>query len=258
MAEAAGIHSTNAASARNGSMALPRWGALIGGGSLALLGLSRRSKSGLALAAGGGLLAYMGARTAVTPAQLVAKSSVLLNTSAQEAYRFWRNFENLPRFMRHLDSVTVTGDRRSRWLAAGPMGRRIEWEAEIVAERENELISWRSLEGSDIQVDGFVEFRPATGKRGTIISSTIIYSPPAGRVGHAFAKLLGKDPSFLMKNDLRRYKALVETGEIPTVEGQTHGPRSRTVGVLRLFNPDESRHGDVNIGEYVEAKRRLA
>jgi uncharacterized membrane protein len=255
---AVGIHPTNAASARNGSIAVPRWGALIGGGALALLGLSRRSRSGLALAAGGGLLAYMGARAAATPAQAVARSSVLVNCSPQEAFQFWRNFENLPLFMRHIDSVTIIDNRRSRWIAAGPLGKPIEWEAEIVAERADELISWRSLADSDIQVDGFVEFRPATGKRGTVISANIIYSPPAGRVGHTIAKLLGKDPSFLMKNDLRRLKALIEAGEIPTVEGQPHGPRSKVIGVVRMLSPDESMRGQVRLGEFAEAKRRLA
>jgi uncharacterized membrane protein len=252
------ILSTNAAGARNGSMSVPRWGALIGGGALALLGLTRRSKSGLVLAAGGGLLAYLATKTSSVPEQLVARSSVLLNCSPQEAFQFWRNFENLPLFMRHLDSVSILGDRRSRWVAAGPLGRGIEWEAEIVAERENELISWRSLDDSEIQVDGFVEFRSATGKRGTVVSANIIYSPPAGRLGNTLAKLLGKDPSFLMKNDLRRFKALMEAGEIPTIEGQPHGPRSMTTGLARLINPDESIRGEVNLGEVFEAKRRLA
>jgi uncharacterized membrane protein len=239
-------------------MSAPRWGALIGGGALALLGLSRRSKAGLALAAGGGLLAYIGARPSRAPSQLVANSSVLLNCTPEEAFRFWRDFENLPLFMRHIDSVTILSDRRSRWVAAGPLGQPIEWQAEIVAERENELISWRSLDDSQIQVDGFVEFRPATGRRGTVVAASIIYSPPGGRLGSRVAKLLGKDPSFLMKNDLRRLKALIETGEIPTTAGQPHGPRSKAVAVARLINPDESIRGKVNLGELTEAQRRLA
>lgn len=259
MAEAVRIRSRNAARTRSRLPAeAPRWAALAAGSALAIIGLTRRSKAGFALAAGGGLLAIAGSRLNTSPSQLVASSTMQLNCSPQQAFDFWRNLENLPSFMHHLDSVSILGDRRSRWVAIGPMGSRIHWDAEIVTERPGELISWRSLPGSDIDVDGYVEFREAPGHRGTFISANVIYSPPAGKVSRALARLMGKDPSFLMRQDLRRFKALIEAGEIPTVEGQSHGPRSRFVAAARALNPDEPIRRDANIREVLEAKRRLA
>lgn len=254
MADAQGIHATRVQRLRSPiGVAV-----LIGGGAIALAGLTRRSKAGLALAAGGGVLAFAGAKAASRPAHLIASSTIQLNCSPNEAYQFWRNFENLPLFMRHLQSVSVIGGRRTRWIAAGPLGSQIRWDAEIVAERENELISWRSLPGSDVDVDGYVEFRKATGNRGTFVSANIIYSPPAGRFGAALAKLLGKHPGFLMRQDLRRFKALIEAGEIPTIEGQPHGPRSRIAGAARVLDPDQSIRRESRLADVLEAKRRTA
>ncbi len=259
MNQTASIHAENATLARKpSSSALPRWTALIGGSALAVLGLTRRSKSGLAIAAAGGALAYFGSRAAAGPKELVARSSILLNCSPQKAFQFWRNLENLPRFMRHLESVSAIGDRRSRWIAIGPLGKRLRWDAEIVAERPGELISWRSLEGSDLMLDGFVEFQAAPGDRGAIVFATIIYTPPGGQLGRAAAKMLGKDPSFLMRQDLRRFKALVETGEIPTTKGQTHGPRSRIAAAARLANPDQPFPRNAKLRDAIEAQRRIS
>jgi len=259
MAEAVRIHSGSATRSRSRFPAeAPRWSAVAAGSALALFGLSRRSKAGLALAAGGGLLAFAGSRLNASPTQLVASSTMQVNCSPQQAFEFWRNFENLPLFMHHLDSVSILGDRRSRWVAPGPLGSRIRWDAEIVVERPGELISWRSLPGSDIDVDGYVEFRQAPGKRGTFVSANIIYSPPAGKFGGAIARLLGKDPAFLMRQDLRRFKALIEAGEIPTVEGQSHGPRSRVVAAARTLDPDQAIRRDAGLREVLHAKRRLA
>jgi uncharacterized membrane protein len=258
MAEALSIHSATAAARRSrAGVSIPGWSAIVGGGALAVLGLTRHSKAGLALAVGGGVLAYAGVRAATRSGQLVASSTMQINCTPEEAYRFWRNFENLPLFMRHLDSVSILGNRRSRWIAAGPLGSQIQWDAEIVAERENELISWRSLPGSDVDVDGYVEFRKAPGNRGTFVSAHVIYTPPAGRIGGTVARLLGKDPGFLMRQDLRRLKALIEAGEVPTVEGQPHGPRSGVVAIGRMLSPDQPIRRK-RLGEQLEAKRRLA
>ncbi len=220
-------------------MKIGKWCAIVSGGALAVLGISRRSKAGAALAAAGGALAYAGSRVSPAPGQLTAHSSVLLNCSREEAYQFWRDFENLPRFMRHLHSVSKIADQRYRWVALAPMGAQISWDAEIVAERPGELISWRSLPGSDMDVDGTVEFRNASDERGTIVDAVVIYRPPAGSIGKSVAKAFGKYPGFIMRQDLRRFKALVETGEIPTIEGQAHGPRSRKVAAFRFINPDQ-------------------
>ena len=257
MSEAASIRIGNAQRGLNRYDAL-RWGALVGGGALAVLGLTRRSKAGFATAAAGGLVAYAGSRVNAQPREIIARSSVLVNCSPREAYQFWRDFENLPQFMRHLESVNVLDGNRSRWTAIGPVGTHISWYAEIVTDRQNELIAWRSLADSEIEVDGIVKFTAAPGKRGTMISPIIVYTPPAGRLGHALARILGKDPGFLMRQDLRRLKALIEAGEIPTTEGQSHGPRSAVAAAARLLNPDEPLRGSSQIRDIVESKRRVS
>lgn len=235
-----------------------RWGALIGGGALAVYGLTRRSTLGTALAAGGGALAYYGAKANVAQRESLARSSMLLNCSPEEAYRFWRNFENLPLFMFHLESVTIQNPRQSKWVAMGPLGKRVSWSAEIVEERENELISWRSLPGSEVDVMGRVEFRPAHGNRGTLLSVAFIYRPPAGEIGRIVAKILGKDPSFMVRQDLRRMKALIETGEIPTTEGQPHGRRDVMTAVARVVDPDRPIRPEAEFKEVLSAKRRVS
>src|SRR5581483_10142959 len=135
-----GMQRTNGAGNSTRWITVGKWSAIAGGSALAILGLTRRSKSGVALAAAGGALALLGSRANTVPGQLTAHSSVLLNCSREEAFRFWHDFENLPAFMRHLHSVTRTGDKRYRWTALAPLGARITWDAEIIAERENEMI----------------------------------------------------------------------------------------------------------------------
>jgi uncharacterized membrane protein len=149
--------------------------------------------------------------------------AVTINRSQEELYRSWRDFQNLPRFMKHLESVQPTGGRRSHWVAKAPGGRTVEWDAEITEDRPNELIAWRSLEGADVDSVGHVRFERAPGGRGTIVNVEMRYSPPAGRVGATLAKLLGKSPEWQIKDDLRRFKQIMEVGEIITTEGQPAG-----------------------------------
>lgn len=252
--------STYGEQARSGhrQQTFQRWSALLGGSALALLGLTRRSKSGVALAIAGGTLAYAGARTDRSPRLLVAQSSMLLNTSAQDAYRFWHNFENLALFMPHLESVSVNGNGRSTWTALGPLNTRIVWDAEITSERENELIEWRSLPGSSVDVDGLVRFRPAPANRGVILEARIRYRSRTAAVARALSSLFTRYPSFVLRQDLRRFKALIETGEIPTTEGQSHGPRSALVGALRLADPSRPRARKATMKETLSAARRIA
>jgi len=235
-----------------------RWSALITGGALALLGLSRRSRSGVAVAAAGGLLSYAGAKVGTRQRELIARSGIVLNCTPEKAYQFWNKFENLPLFMRHLESVTLMDQTRSRWIAIGPLGKRVTWDAEIAFDRKDDMIAWRSLPDSEIYVDGIVKFRNAPANRGTLITVVVIYQPPAGAIGNALSKLLGKDPSFMMRQDLRRLKALIETGEIPTVEGQSHGPRSGVAAAARVINPDDPIKGDYKLTEVLEARRRAS
>ena len=142
-----------------------------------------------------------------------------INRPLEEVYQFWRNFENFPRFMRHLESVQVIDDRRSRWRAKAPAGMSVEWEAEIVQERDNEWIAWRSLEGSQVENSGSVSFQRAPGARGTEVRVQLQYNPPAGALGRGLAWLFGEEPAQQIKEDLHRFKQLMETGEIPLSEG---------------------------------------
>jgi uncharacterized membrane protein len=138
--------------------------------------------------------------------------SIVLNRPRGEVYRFWRQLENLPRFMDHLEAVTVLDERRSHWTAKGPAGSRVEWDAEIHSEIPNELIAWRSLEGSEVDNAGSVHFMP-TENGDTEVRVVLRYDPPAGKLGAAVARLFGEDPSRQVADDLRRLKQVVEAGE---------------------------------------------
>ncbi|HYN84343.1 MAG TPA: SRPBCC family protein [Pyrinomonadaceae bacterium] len=222
-----------------------RWASAIGGGALALYGLTRGSMGGVALALIGGSLLYrgfsghcnvyqaMGYNTAEGGENAVAsvkgghgvkvEKSVTIGRSPEELYRYWRNFENLPRFMNHLEQVRVTGEKTSHWVAKGPAGSSVEWDAEVYNEKENEMIAWRSLEGADVDNAGSVHFEPAAGGRGTVVRVVLKYDPPAGKLGAAVARLFGESPEVQIDEDLRRFKQVMETGEAATTQGQSSG-----------------------------------
>jgi uncharacterized membrane protein len=141
---------------------------------------------------------------------------VTVNKSPEELYRFWRDFTNLPRVMDHLESVTVEDGKRSHWRAKAPAGYTVEWDAEIINDEPNHLIAWRSLENATVANAGSVRFIPAPGDRGTEVRVTLDYIPPAGRVGAIVARLFDEEPSQQVKADLRRFKSVMETGEVPT------------------------------------------
>jgi uncharacterized membrane protein len=208
-----------------------RIASLLGGGALVLYGLSRRSLGGLGLALLGGGLVYRGAtghcdlyaalglsttrrgaRTSIQAGHGVkVEASVTVNRSAADLYRIWRQVENLPHILRHLESVRTTGPKRSHWVARGPLGQRLEWDAEIINERPNELIAWRSLPGSQVDTAGSVHFRPAADWRGTEVHVELKYDPPAGKVGAALAWLFGKSGGQQVRDDLGRFKEVMET-----------------------------------------------
>jgi uncharacterized membrane protein len=162
------------------------------------------------------------------------EASLTVGRPAQELYSYWRQLENLPRFMRHLESVSETGDGRSHWIAKTPVGSRVEWDAEIVDEREGQLISWRSLPGSQVHNTGSVLFETLPGGRGTMVRTTFELSPPggappggaAGRLAGIATRALGPITKQQVHEDLRRFKNLMEAGEIPTTDGQPEGRRS--------------------------------
>jgi uncharacterized membrane protein len=148
--------------------------------------------------------------------------TIIVNRSPEEVYRFWHDLANLPTFMKHLESVQVTGDNRSHWKATGPGGKTVEWDAEIVEDQPNTRIAWRSLEGSDIDNSGSVQFERAPGGRGTLVRVELRYTPPGGVVSATLAKLFGEEPGQQVDDDLRAFKQVLETGEVVKSDASIH------------------------------------
>ena len=143
-----------------------------------------------------------------------ASGTCIVNRAPEEVYQFWRRLENLPRFMRHLESVEDLGGGRSHWVAKGPAGMHVEWDATIVADDPGKVITWRSLEDADVDNAGAVRFEAAPGGRGTIVRVNLEYSPMGGAIGAAVAKLFGEEPGQQIDDDLRRFKQVMEVGEV--------------------------------------------
>jgi len=146
---------------------------------------------------------------------LVGKT-VTINKTRQELYDFWRDFANLPQFMDNVLSIVQLDSRRSHWAVKGPAGRTVEWTSVITEDRPGELIAWASEEGADVPNGGRIDFRDAPGGRGTWVTATILYDPPAGIIGKVIAKMFQREPAIQARRDLRRFKQLMETGEIAT------------------------------------------
>ncbi len=217
------------------------------GAIVAFQGLSRGSLPGLLEAVVGGFLIHRGAtgHCAVyealnldtyhtdgrAPADEIAEKgvhveqSMLIGKPAEELYRFWRDFENLPRIMTHLAAVTRDGNGRTHWVATIPKlgGAQVEWDAEVTADEPNRRIAWRSLPGSQVDTVGEIRFEKAPGDRGTFVHAVMSYVPPAGKLGHALAWLLNETPQQKMRDDLRNFKRIMEVGEILTTVGQSRG-----------------------------------
>lgn len=152
----------------------------------------------------------------------IQKTFTLLRP-ADELYEYWRDVSHLATFMDHVKSVTVDGDRKTHWVVKAPAGQTVQWDAEIRDDEPNRRIAWRSLPGAQVKNAGEVQFRPAPDGRGTEVRVTLEYKPPAGTAGATLAKLFGEEPSQQLDEDLYRFKQLMETGRIPTTEGQPHG-----------------------------------
>jgi uncharacterized membrane protein len=215
-----------------------RWGSLLTGGAMVLAGLSQRSLRGVLMAVAGGTLAYHGATseksiqekvteaTGLNKDLRVEKTVTIQNKSIEELYQYWHNFENLPTFMKHLKSVTTLNETRSHWIANAPLGNSVEWDADIITDTPNRLISWASIPGADVENSGFVRFSPAPPGRGVEVKVVLEYSVPGGALTAAIASLFGENPEQQIGDDLRRFKMLMETGELATTEGQSCGRRS--------------------------------
>jgi uncharacterized membrane protein len=209
------------------------WLALGTGAALLLVGASRRPAAGTLLAASAAPLIYRGltghwpalangsVQSDNTKAALAGsrgvhvRESIRLEVPLAEVYGFWRRLENLPRFMTHLDRVTEGADGTSHWVAAGPAGLAVEWDAEIINEVENTLIAWRSLPGADVVTAGSVKFDAVRAGRSTQVSVHLQYAPPAGRAGALIASLFGREPAQTIREDLRHFKQQLEAGETP-------------------------------------------
>ena len=152
--------------------------------------------------------------------------SVSINRAPHELYAFWRDFRNLPLFMDNIESVTPIDERRSHWKVKGPADSTVEWDSLITEDVPGELIAWTSVEGADVPNTGRIEFRESSNGRGTIVTATIAYDPPASKLGEIVAKLFGREPKIQARRDLRRFKQLMETGEVPT----TQAPYAATRG----------------------------
>lgn len=198
------------------------------GSLLTIYGLQRRSLPGLLISGAGGLLVTRGLTghsrayerigiDSVGPVEI--EKSLTINRTPQEVYDFWRKIEDLPKFMRHIESVTPLGGDRYYWIArpAVPGGLRVEWESQITEDRPGEVLAWESLPGSRIETHGRVLFKAAPGGRGTEVHVKMGYTPPAGQsLAHLMAPLSGR----MLREEIRRVKHVLETGEIPSIEGQ--------------------------------------
>jgi uncharacterized membrane protein len=212
-----------------------RWASTLVGGALMAYGLKRRSLGGTLIALGAGSLVCRGAtghclvykalglNTSETKSGVASvrhnegvkiEASVTIDKSPGELYRFWRNFENLPRFMTSLESVKKIDDKHSHWVVKAPAGTTLEWGAEIHNEKENEFIAWRSLQNAELNNAGSVHFTPSLDGRGTTVKVILSYEPPGGKLGHAIAKFLGHEPERQIREDLWRLKDLMEADEI--------------------------------------------
>ncbi|HZS62519.1 MAG TPA: SRPBCC family protein [Gemmatimonadaceae bacterium] len=200
---------------------------MIGGGTLAVYGMRRRDRTGALLTAVGGSIIVGAIAEGATPVDgqrmIYVERSVTIDAPADELYSYWRQLSHLPEIMRHLESVTEISPTRSRWVAHAPGGTRVSWEAEIVDDTPGQRISWRSLPHAAVPNAGSVRFQEAPANRGTEVHVRLTYDPPFGRPGATVAKLFGEEPDIQVREDLRRFKRKMETGELPTIDGQPHG-----------------------------------
>ncbi len=208
-----------------------------GGALLAYYGFKKGDLLGIAIALTGGSLLFRGVTGYCPVNDAVGRDtaekesvsieitrSLTIQKPRKELYAYWRRLENLPNFMKHLKEVRKGEEKRSHWEARipGDIGT-VDWEADVTEEKENEFIAWQSIRGSQIDNAGEVRFKDAPAGRGTVVRATISYRPPAGAIGSGAAKLLNPLFKQMVKEDLRRFKRLMESGEIPTIEGQPSG-----------------------------------
>lgn len=180
------------------------------------------------------------------PADIHVRASITVRAPRERVYSYWQDFGNFPEFMLHLESVETTGERRSHWKAKGPAGKSVEWDAETTEERPNELIAWRSLEGADVENSGSVRFVDAPGGRGTEIHLELRAKTPGGRAGQLAARLFGEEPDSQARDDLRRFKQVMETGEVVRSDGTVEGQSTARLLKQRPAQPPEEEVRDAS------------
>lgn len=152
--------------------------------------------------------------------------TVTINRPREELYAYWRDFANLPTFMDNVQRIEIISPERSHWVVRAPAGKTVEWDARMTEDIPGTCIGWQATENADVPNSGRVEFRDAQGDRGTIVTATIAYDPPAGVVGKVIAKLFQREPAIQARRDLHRFKQLMETGEISTA-ARTRAERAK-------------------------------
>lgn len=213
-----------------------RWISTAAGGLMLLYGLRNPTPARLMLGIVGAGLIYQGTagRNVVEnvragqmpladPAGVRVKKSMTINRPAAELYQYWRNLENLPRFMTNVRSVQRQGDGRSHWVVSGPRGTVVKWDAEITVDRPNEMIAWQTLPGAAVEHRGYVKFIPAPGNRGTEVHVAMEYKPPLGEAGKLIGNLLSGITEQQVQEQIRNFKRIMEAGEIATIDGQPSG-----------------------------------
>jgi uncharacterized membrane protein len=170
---------------------------------------------------------------------LQVEAAVTVNRSPEDVYEFWRDLTRLPTFMRHLESVTSVGEDRTHWVARAPLRRSVEWDAEMTGDEAGRRISWRSLPGADIDNSGTVHFAPAPDQDGTEVRVSLHYDVPGGAIGRAAAKLLGEEPEQQVRDDLRRFKQVLETGDIVRSDALPEGTAAGHQFIQRPAQPTE-------------------
>jgi len=155
------------------------------------------------------------------------RSTTTVTKSPEEVYEFWSAFDRFPSFMAHVDGVQMTGPRTSHWRVSAPFDREVEWDAETTEQLPGSRLSWRSVEGADVPNSGEVRFEPAPDGTSTEVHVTLAYDAPGGGLGKALAKYFGEDPSQHLDDDLRRFKQVIETGEVVRSDGAPWGKRAR-------------------------------
>ncbi len=202
----------------------PQLPLLLGAGTLITLGLLRRSKAGAALAVGGAALAWKGLQD-TTPPSFTARARFRVGASVDDAYKTWRDTPGLVRFMASIKSIEAIDSDRSRWTMLGAGDVPVSWTSELTEDQPGKRIAWRSTADSPIQTSGFVEFSEDPLGRGIFVTTESTFNVPSNAAARAIYSILGKNPTFIARENVRKFKSFLEAGEIPTVEGQSHGPR---------------------------------